>query len=277
MGYDKEYLINARGKLFNNIVQYFLVKEGIEALFVVGSIAAGTADEFSDIDLRVVVSSQLHQQFVAKRLSAPLQWGEFLYNEWLENAIHCVSHFQPFNKVDVFYLTQQHLQPSPWYSLPIQVVYDPKGLVAAVIEASKNLTFIPSLTEIDRTISKGLACAQEVYRQVQRGELFYAHSLLDQTRFYIIQADDYLLKKPPYGFSHSQSRASKPVIDALCASYSELDKQAILANLTSLFEVYRVQVICLHNMFSLERDIESDLYSIDKVMDWCQQMLSSHN
>lgn len=277
MGYSKEDLITARQNLFNNIVQYFLAKEGVLALFVAGSIAEGTTDEFSDVDFRVVITPERHQQFISERLCAPKQWGEFLFNEWVENTIFCVSHFKPFNKADVFYFTTQHLKPSPWYSLPIQVIHDPKGFVARLIEASRNLAFTPSIDEVDRAISKGLACAHEVYRQVMRNELFYAQSLLDKTRFYMIQADDYLSKNPPHssGFAHLERRGSRKIIETLSACYPKLERRAILNRLAMLLEVYRMQVIELHNMLPLERDRSSDLYSVDAVVEWCKQEAES--
>lgn len=46
----------------------------------------------------------------------------------------------------------EHLQPSPWYSLPIQVIYDPEELVKNLIEASKDLSFVPDVDEVDRLI-----------------------------------------------------------------------------------------------------------------------------
>jgi predicted nucleotidyltransferase len=93
-------LINARNQLLDNALKYFLSQPEVKAIFIAGSLAAGTTDEFSDIDLRVVVAHEDHQQFIVSRLAAPKQWGDFLYHEWVKDAIHCVSHFKPFNKID---------------------------------------------------------------------------------------------------------------------------------------------------------------------------------
>ena len=48
----------ARRCLLEKAVKYFLKREGIKALYVQGSVAADSTDEFSDIDLRVVIESK---------------------------------------------------------------------------------------------------------------------------------------------------------------------------------------------------------------------------
>lgn len=267
MSCSKQDLINARNQLSDNALKYFLFQPEVKAIFIAGSLAAGTTDEFSDIDLRVVVAHEDHQQFIASRLAAPKQWGDFLYNEWIKDAIHCVSHFKPFNKIDVFYFTPEHLQPSPWYSLPIQVIHDPEGLVKNLINASKDLPFVVDVDEVERLISKGLACIHEIYRRAMRGELFYAQSLLDQTRYCMIKADDYLSGHPPHGsgFAGFERRGTEEVIEAIQASYSPPEKQSLLNRLQRLLEVYRTQISRLHEMFSLKRDIHLDFYSLDLV------------
>lgn len=107
MSCSKQDLNCARNQLLDKALQYFLSKPEVKAIFIAGSLAAGTTNEFSDIDLRIVVAPEHHHQLVSERLAAPRQWGDFLYNEWIKDAIHCVSHFKPFNKLDVFYFTER--------------------------------------------------------------------------------------------------------------------------------------------------------------------------
>jgi len=59
MEFSVEELNAARPLLVDRVVEYFLAKEGIEVLFVQGSVASDSTDEFSDIDFRVVVQAEL--------------------------------------------------------------------------------------------------------------------------------------------------------------------------------------------------------------------------
>ena len=83
-------------------------------------------------------------------------------------AQHCVSHFRPFCKIDIFYLSEEGLKPSPWYGLPHTILHDPSGVIITLSARSKGLSFATSIEEVDHSISKGLAAAHEAYRQAHR-------------------------------------------------------------------------------------------------------------
>ena len=272
MGFSSDELNAARQRLLDRVVEYFLAKEGVEALYIQGSVAAGSTDEFSDIDFRVVIQPEVYEQYISERFFAPKHWGEWLYNEWAGSFWVCVSHFKPFNKIDVLYFKPKHLQPSLWFSLPTQVIYDPKGLVQQVIQASQGLKITLDIGEIDRLISKGLAYAEEVYRRVMRDELFYAQSLLDSFRGILMQLDDYFRNSPSLhsaSASHFEQRGSKTLIRVLKSSYAALDKPSILHALGELLKVYQNQVVKLHKALSLQRDKEADLYWSNTILELC--------
>ncbi|MBW4499571.1 MAG: hypothetical protein KME57_08370 [Scytonema hyalinum WJT4-NPBG1] len=56
--FSAEELNAARPLLLDKVVEYFLAKQGIEVLFVQGSVASDSTDEFSNIDFRVVVQAE---------------------------------------------------------------------------------------------------------------------------------------------------------------------------------------------------------------------------
>ncbi|MDM9382001.1 aminoglycoside 6-adenylyltransferase [Chlorogloeopsis sp. ULAP01] len=245
----------ARQSLLDKTVDYFLVKKGVEALFVQGSVASGNTDEFSDIDFRVVIQPELYEQFLSERFSVPKCWGEWIYNEWAAIQWVCISHFHPFNKIDVLYYKLQDIQPSPWFLQPVLIIFDPKKLIHQVIEASQGLEFSLEIDEINRLISKGLAQAEEVYRRAIRGELFYAQSLLENFRLTIMQIDDYCQKNPSFSYAsaHFERRGSQILIEVLKRSYALLEKQSILNALSTLLKAYQEQVIKLHETLLLNR------------------------
>ncbi|MBY5446506.1 hypothetical protein HFO93_24110 [Rhizobium leguminosarum] len=262
---DLTALTVARDRLISVAFDYFSVDPNVLGIFVSGSLAAGSSDAYSDIDLRVVVRHERHSWFVEHRRDLPQQWPGFLFNEWMPGTRHCVSHFRPFNKLDVFYLDTEKLTPSPWYRLPMIILYDPEKIVTGLVDRSKELNFAVTTDEIDISISKGLAAAHETYRRAKRGELFYSQTLLDELRQHIMQSDDWLNDRTPETIvlARFDRRSTPDVQQALTDSYCEYDADMILSALNRLLVIYRAQVVGLHQQFKLNRPVENDLAAID--------------
>src|SRR5579872_1245140 len=68
--------------------------------------------------------------------------------------------------------------------------------------------------KIDRSIGKGIAAAHEAYRRLRRDELIYAQSLLDELRFRLLCADDWLADRFERG--HANLRT------ALCYNFTRV-------------------------------------------------------
>lgn len=255
-------IVAARDQTLNRMVEYFMGQLGTTALFLSGSLAAETADACSDIDFRVVVAPEHYDSFLSKQGDAAAIWGDLLFTHIHPSSIHSVSHFRPFLKVDTFYYRADQLLPSPWYMLPTKVLFDPEHLVQRVIEASRNLAFIPSVSEVEQSISLGLAAAHEAVRRVSRGELAYAHAILDELRRVMVDADDYLNGRPWCGFSHFETRAPPGFVAIIHSSYCPLEAHAIAQSLLLLAEHYRSQVLRLHQKFPLTRALRDDLDAI---------------
>jgi hypothetical protein len=257
-------VVAGRDALLSIACRAFIEAPDVIAVFLAGSLAAGTADTYSDIDLRVVVTPEKHGWFVEHRRDIPKTWPGFLFNEWLPRAQHCVSHFRPFNKIDIFYYSADALQPSPWYTLPIKVMYDPHGAVATLLERSKGLRFEVSEDEVDFSISKALAAAHEAFRRARRGELFYAQTLLDEFRQHIMRADDLLFDRPPHVTLRIKfdQRGSESVLVALSQSFCALDAVSIERSVVDLARLYRDQLSKLHDKFNLHRPLGNDLASL---------------
>ena len=265
---NEKSLIAARDRLLDTAVRFFSSDPAIIGIFLGGSLAAGSADAFSDIDLRIVVKPDRHKHYVDRRREFPKSWPGFLFNEWMPGAQHCVSHFQPFGKIDIFYHDARALNPSPWYRLPIRILHDPEGIVAELLERSQGLSFSVSEDDLDFSISKGLAAAHETYRRAERGELFYAHSLLDELRQHIMHADDWLHDRTSETtvMAKFERRASPAVLAALKSSYVPCEAEAILTALRLLAGIYRAQLMELHGKFDMSRALASDLEALDIVL-----------
>jgi len=258
-------ITRARDELLERMVTYFSEPSEVLGILLGGSIPSGTADSYSDIDLRIIATPEHHAHLVANRLSTPTEWDGWLFNEWLEETEHCVSHFRPFFKVDVFYWRYDRLVPSPWYKLPTEVLLDRTGVVQRFLDESKQLEFQPvDAREASRVISKAIACAHEVLRRARRGELFYAHTLLEKLRSYLILMEDWISSFSPTCAADLklQNRLSTRLGGALKQSYVNLDSYELEAAVIHLCELLLLQVPELHTTFSLDRPIANDLHAI---------------
>ncbi|PYT30526.1 MAG: hypothetical protein DMG57_07975 [Acidobacteria bacterium] len=264
----EQRLIDARDQLLAIARQEFESNVDVVGLFVAGSLAAGSHDAYSDIDLRVVVKPEKQQWFIEHRREIPRAWPGFLFNEWRPGTRHCVSHFRSFVKIDIFYFGENDLQPSPWHALPITILLDCHGAIQRMVRASEHLEFDVTDEDLDFSISKALAATHEIFRRTRRGELVFAQTLLDELRFHIIQADDWLFGRTPRTqlFTKFDHRGSPEVIQCLRTSFCGCDTGALDAALASLCRLYRRQIEQLHTKFELARPLESDLIAIDLVL-----------
>lgn len=241
---DEDRLVQARHRLLDAFTRCFSSDPSVIGVFVGGSVAAGIADPWSDIDLRVIVPREKHASYVERRREIPQQVDGFLFNEWLSGTVHCISHFRDFVKVDIFYLDSSSFTPSPWYGLPILILHDPTGLIQEVVDRSKNLRFEYKAEEIERSAGKGVAAIHEAYRRLRRGELVFVQSLLDELRQHMTFADDWLNARPPQAvpFSRLETRISEPMLRIFQSSFGPLESDALEAPLIALAAYYSGQL-----------------------------------
>ena len=139
-------IVDSREKLLERAVSFFTARTDVTGVFLAGSLPAGSADAYSDIDLRIIAMPEEQARLLAGRLEWPSQWGDLLFNEWIDGTQHCVSHFRPFLKIDVFYWTPDTFRPSPWFRMPAKIFLDGDGLVRRVLAQSQTLMFVPPLS-----------------------------------------------------------------------------------------------------------------------------------
>ena len=238
-----------RDRLLREISDDFRRDSDVVGVFLAGSLAAGTADAHSDVDLRIVVESSALSRFCAQRLSRPTRWSGFLFNEWGDDETCCVSHFENFAKVDIFYVTTDGLRPSPWLALPIRVLHDATGTIEAARASSTVLNVSADPVRIEQLLGKTTSYAIELARRVGRGELVYAQSLLDGLRNRIVTLEDFLENRTP-GINCSfkiEKRVSPQLLSALCAACPHAERAELLAALADLVSVCRDLVLRLRD------------------------------
>lgn len=144
-------------------------------------------DLFSDIDLRVVVKDEAYEEYRSKKKERAKNWGNVLFFEDFPWATYSVAHFDSFIKVDTFYYKVKDLKPSIWLQ-NIKIVLDRTGLLNDVLEKSMNLSYVPSVQEVEMWRTKSFAYLHEAYRRVMRNEIYYALHCLDSLRLSMVTA-----------------------------------------------------------------------------------------
>jgi hypothetical protein len=148
-----------------------------------------------------------------------------------------------------------------------EILVDTRGVVERLLRRSAELRFEVTEEDLDYSISKGLVAAHEAFRRAQREEWLFAQTLLDELRFHIIQAGDWLFDRTPRTqlFSKYDQRGSRDVIALLRGSFG-CDKAALSVSLAALSRLYRLQIIQLHGRFRLSRRLEHHLAALGLIL-----------
>ncbi|MDX5476233.1 MAG: hypothetical protein LPK00_11925 [Bacillaceae bacterium] len=157
----------------------------IVAAFYGGSIANENEDNYSDIDLRIIVKEQAFEQYRLKKKERAKNWGEVLFYEDFPWAPYSIAHFKNFIKVDTFYYKDIDIQPS-LYLKNMKIIHDSDEILMRVLKLSNTQTFSFSQEELDVWVGKVYAYLHETYRRVMRNEFNYAFSMLEALRFSVV-------------------------------------------------------------------------------------------
>jgi len=189
-----------RSAVLANAVASLSAIDGVDAIYLSGSLAERTEDQYSDIDLRVVVADSAYESVLALREHLPTTWGPFLFHETVNSNL-TVSYYDSLTKADVFYFAASAVVPSPWFNIGTQVLLDRNGRLRQAISASRALAFIAAPGEIASHLQKCLAGLIEAAKRVQRDEPIYASRLCAEAVHHLLIAEDLLFGRAPLGSS----------------------------------------------------------------------------
>ena len=260
-------VIAERKSILDKAVAFFIKQPEVLAVFLSGSIPAKTEDAYSDIDLRVVVQPRAFDEFLFQnKLEYPKNFGTLLFNEFSDATPQiCVSHFAPFNKLDIVYYRPQDLKPSYYYQQPLEVFHDPKKLVKECIKASKNLPIEPSTNKISQTINKIYANAHEAYRRIKREEIVYAQALIMDINKLIIMLDDWLNERfsASNPFGKCERRIKPELFNFIQHSYSFNNPADLMQNLKAQSLIAQKIILNVNARFKLTSDHDGLAIIID--------------
>ena len=174
-----------------------LIKEAIErdladdtdiiAVFYGGSIGNKDSNNYSDLDLRIVVTKEGFEKYRENKRERAAKWGNVLFYEDVPYTNYSTAHYDSFVKVDTFYYRLKDILPSIWLR-NIEIVYDSSEMLEDIVKKSRTLIFVPSSEDVELWRTKFFAHLHETYRRVMRGEVYYALDCLDNLRFLMATA-----------------------------------------------------------------------------------------
>lgn len=176
-----------RERILNAIEKDLLVDDNVLAVFYGGSIGNNNTNLYSDIDLRVVVREEMYENYRLNKKERAKNWGNVLFYEDFPWASHSIAHYEVFLKVDSFYYKMTDVTPSVWLQ-NIKIIKDSNGRIKEAQNQSKELSYSPSLNEVDIWRNKFFAFVHETYRSLMRKELYSALHYLDALRISMASA-----------------------------------------------------------------------------------------
>ncbi|MCS0824144.1 aminoglycoside 6-adenylyltransferase [Cytobacillus oceanisediminis] len=248
-----------REKIMHSIEKDLILDQNVLSVFYGGSIGENSTDLFSDIDLRIIVNDKVFEEYRLNKKERAKKWGNVLFFEDNPRASHTVAHYINFIKVDAFYYRSQQLQPSVWLQ-NIKIVHDMAGVMLALSEKSKGLTYQPALEEVESWRNKFFAYVHEIYRRVSRGEIYYALHCLDNLRISIVTAWHMEAGLQPNTFGDwarlqgTRSKLETWQLKLLEEWFSSPEPSEIMKVMTSMFPEFRRVHACLCHRVGLEEN-----------------------
>lgn len=172
-----------REKLLEIAIKDLTNDQDVLAIYLGGSMAKENCDNYSDIDLHIIVTPGKYSEFVLEKRNRPKKWGDVLYYEDVSLMRPVVVvHFDCFVKMDTFYHEPNSLESSLWMK-GLKALYDPHGLVEKVLKESSLMEYKPTSEDVELWRGKIFAYIHEAYRSVMRNETYDAIYNLDKIRW----------------------------------------------------------------------------------------------
>lgn len=175
-----------RGILLSNALKDFSADSDVLAIYLGGSLAKNNFDDYSDIDLHVIVKPEKRKEFIENKRNRAEKWGNVLFHEGTHlSSPVVVTHYDCFVKIDSWYHAPEEIAPSIWLK-ELKVLYDPNDIINPIIKESSTITYQLLPGEVELWKGKILAFAHETYRAVMRKEMYHAEFNLDRMRWLVV-------------------------------------------------------------------------------------------
>jgi len=253
-------LPQVRKNLLNRAIENFKSQNAVVGIFLGGSIAKNNEDLFSDIDLRIVVTEDQFDEYIQRKHHLMSELDQVLFFEDMNaNAPFTIAHYSNFIKIDLFIYTFSRIQPSIWFS-GILIVFDPSERLQEALKSSNDLKYQVTKGEVEIWMGKVYSYIHEVYRRVVREEYYYALTMINNLRSFIVNGWDMEVNRLPNDtWDWSKIEGARSLLEpwqlSLLSSWMcDRNQEEIMKTLASMIpEINRLQnVLC--DLTGLERD-----------------------
>ncbi len=259
-----------RDNLLGNALKDLTSDANVLAIYQAGSLARGNFDNYSDIDLHIIVTPEKKADFIKNKQSRARNWGEVLfYEDFNPFSPYVVTHYDCFIKVDSWYHTSEEVAPSIWLK-GYKVLYDPNNIISKAIKESSYEVYKPSSEEVVFWRGKLLAFIHETYRAVMREEIYYAISNIDRIRWLVfsgwyMEMEQHL--DSPYGvwskIEGKRSKLNHEQLSLLEKWYCGRNTDQIMKTLIDMVP----EILRLNKYLSKQVNIEENEEHIKKIIE----------
>jgi predicted nucleotidyltransferase len=222
-------LLPAHRALLERAVNHFQGDDRVLGMILGGSLAQGTADFYSDVDLYIVAHGESFEAVFAERDAAVRTIGSPLFRFAVDpvsggSRDYIVTYPGPV-KLDLMYYRESELVPGPkWVGCP--VLKDTTGLVADVLARSRDL---PPTPEVLLYINqKFWTLCWYVFGKIMRGELWEAlngiHTIRSDALLLLL---DWTTGRPHEGYRRLERKLDPEMAARLAATVAPLETEAL--------------------------------------------------
>ena len=159
--------------------------ERVLAAFLGGSYARGTADEYSDLDLYLIVADEAYEDFIIERESFMRLLGEPVFIEDFDIPNIVFYYFTDGTEGELWLGRASKFDHI--HSGPYKVLLDKKGILAGVIFPKHEADSVDQLETLRRLIYWFWHDLSHFITAIGRNQLWWAHGQLDELRHYCVK------------------------------------------------------------------------------------------
>ncbi len=113
---------------------------GVRGIFYTGSTAKETWDEYSDIDIEVLVKDNAYAELVKKIPALVAMWGKVKFINTYKGLDDSYAFMgEDYLKLEIALKKQSDVKPSWWFREESRIAYDPEGILTKNLQDSKKM------------------------------------------------------------------------------------------------------------------------------------------
>jgi predicted nucleotidyltransferase len=224
-------LLSAHRVLLERAMNYFQGDDRVVGMILGGSLAHGTADFYSDVDLYIVARDESFEAVFDERDVAAEALGSHLFRFAVDpitrgSQDYYVAYRGPI-KFDFMYYRESEVVPGPkWIGCP--ALKDTTGLVNDVLTRSRDLPPPPTQEVLLHLNQKFWTWCWYVFGKIMRGELWEAlDGLHTVRRDALLPMLDWTSGRPHEGYRRLERKLDPEMAERLAATVAPLEAEAL--------------------------------------------------